>query len=691
MDQQINIIRMAHLVPCSIDLSVDIKGDLITNTLFLANKAIGISEILSIQEQLLGVKMAYDEIKDALRILYNKAIVVENGTKYVLSSEVHEQLNRRATVQNKLEENVIQRWINEDIIPNYPELELEEISELKEDILTFLNTLFIRHGTESIQLVSGDVGLVEDMDIQSVLKALPQCSGRLLTVRAQEFERFLSFDDADTVRFLRSLIDRAVTYLTVVCDPQIIETLETRIKDKLIYLDSNVVYRLLGLQGNQRQHVVESVVSLCQKFGLSLRVHSVTINELKQRMKYDSNILRRYPVPRDLAAIGAKYLSEENYVSTYWYEARDKGISVEDFISYYSHIEDHLKVHNIIVEYEEIELPHNFEEMKRELISDFCRTENPEAEHKKSTSALEHDAHLLALVKYLQKGTNSFIDCAAWLLTTDRSIIKVLKSNPLYKDRPPCALMPSQLLQILRFVTPANEEYDNAFLGLFTRSYITSGLHISNEIIQEILGRIAKHRGSPTLAEKILSDDLIMRRYTNTTSNKSREEIIQDAIVVKAKETEAQLLLVNAKVDKLSTDLGTSLGQLEQYRLETATVKEKLKDNLLATDQVTIEKDTALKELEIIKDKNKKQRRILSHIVCSAIFLLSLTQLIYVYFYLDVTTIIIRFISLAIFIFTVPVLCRFIIGKHATDRLAYWMFWCAGIIGLIYKIATDTV
>jgi hypothetical protein len=187
-------------------------------------------------------------------------------------------------------------------------------------------------------------------------------------------------------------------------------------------------------------------------------------------------------------------------------------------------------------------------------ISQLGQLDDPDNGYTRSYSSLHHDAYNVALIDELSGNSQHFIDTPAWFLTTDRALVRLQRIHYQRKDKIPFCIMPSQLLQILRFTTAKDGAYDKAFLGLFSRSFVPSSVGLPTEMVQEILARVAKYKGTPNLADKVLSDTLFVRRYRGTADEGERDELLHDALIAKAKELETALADRDARLASLEQE-----------------------------------------------------------------------------------------------------------------------------------------
>jgi hypothetical protein len=338
------------------------------------------------------------------------------------------------------------------------------------------------------------------------------------------------------------------------------------------------------------------------EFGLILKVSAMTLKELNRRISFDSRVLINHPIPTNLSAIGYNFLTEENFVSSFWKQSKEEGISSDDFITKYRNIDILLESQDIQVEKS---MPIHDESFAKNWTETLGKI-NQRDDHEKSNAAADHDAYLITLIDDFRKGQpiNRFLDNPAWVLTTDQFLMRFQKTQYPYKEKAPFALLPTQLIQILRFVRPTDNKFNEMFLDVFSKFFIPISDGLSNENILVILARISQYKGyTPLLADKVLSDQYFTNSFKNSQTEGEKEELIHDAIVEKAGEME---LLVKEKGDKL-VELETQVHILktnQEHYLEESEVKKQVIEKTFG-DLEDAKKETA-SATELIQKLQKK-------------------------------------------------------------------------------------
>ena len=480
-------------------------------------------EILS----LFHVLVAKERLDIALTSLTNEHIILIDSNEYI-SIETTNKASFIAIRQKEIDlrTTAIGKWISSLRSSSEISDDLEKC--LAQSLPVFLRTLFVKHGVKSYEL------LTEIDDNYTV--DIKQIAGEIAGQYDIEFQNdvrtllpmiFQSIQDPEIIEYLVHGIKKAVGYVSEVISPESLNSITSSLKNLVLYLDTNILYRLLHLQGDTRYESIKETLDFCRQNGVKLKISAATKKEFSDRISYDAKVLREHPVKTDLLRAGYKYRTSDNYVSTYWAQAQSSGISVDDYIQYYKNFD--LLLDGEQVEVEEIEVDE--ETLLEKAKNILGKLSQRDSKYKKNASSLWHDAYSLAYVQKMQKvDAQNAIDTGCLFLTTDQAITSLQREDPDFKTRSIVAVAPSQLLQMFGFTKP-DSGYEETFIKFFAASSVGSSFEYTNDDIQEILSRISHYQGvSASIAERILARELINDRYFDAKSDEDKEEIVYNAI-----------------------------------------------------------------------------------------------------------------------------------------------------------------
>ena len=158
-------------------------------------------------------------------------------------------------------------------------------------------------------------------------------------------------------------------------------------------------------------------------------------------------------------------------------------------------------------------------------------------------------------------------------------------------------------------VTPDSNSYDEVFLGMFSASFHPTRFGMSNDVIQEVLGRIARYEGRPQLAERILADQLVMRRITASDDEGEKDVLVHEAVAEQLKLLEEENQTLRGSVDTKEKAIEQLDGSLQEVRKNLARAHQEIISTQKERDQTAFETDLRstqqLAELEKLKSKNR--------------------------------------------------------------------------------------
>ena len=562
--------QMAHLRQKQISDSS--CKTIIIDTLLEAVRPLTQAELSYEITSLFHILVSNERLTQQIQVLSQNGVVLFDEENHIFISPAKQAdfiIARRQ--ENNLREEATMLWL--DNIRDHQEVTAELEKNLSQALPIFLRSLFIKHGVLSYELLTSTSDS-SDFDLKEIAHNValrfeeayqPEIESLLPTI-------FRVLHYGKVVEYLKHNIEKAVGYISEVISDESFAKITDELKNLTVYLDTNIVYRLLNLQGESRYESIKETLNFFHKYGVKLKISALTQKELTSRLKYDSTVLVQFPIKTDLAQAGYRYRTSDNYVSTYWLKAKTSKISVEDFIEYYRNFDILLDAEQI--EIEEVEVDE--ETLIERARHFFEKLSLRDPLHEKSDAVLWHDAYNFAYVQKMQKvDAKNAIDTRCLFLTTDQALTSFQREDNEVKEAAPVVIAPSQLLQMFAFST-ADSDYEETFIKFFASSSLGTTFKYDNDDIQEVLSRIGHYDGvSSVIAERILSRELINSRYLAAT-DEEREEIIynsvSDELLRELDLTREQVTRLESKNTKLDKDREATLELLtkndEQFEIE---------------------------------------------------------------------------------------------------------------------------
>jgi len=502
------------------NIARDSENTIVTEAIFKIKGSASTTKIAEEISSAFGVDVTQGIVNEILQRLLSAGKVYSDGSNYTLTEETKLVISQAKARYNQLEQQAIAEW-----------LKICDVEDNARDVLTkaaihFIRTVFVRHGTSSFSFLTEQFDSatfsIDEIAKEEASKQAAIDQGWLESALLKMFSLPMSTERQD---YLIENIHRAISYRSVVVEPSTLSAIIAKVKDLIVYLDTNVLYRILNLQGEVRYQSTLGVLKELQSCGVVFKVCPVTYNELVYRLDADAQYIRTHDHKAYLSEVAYRFRTAENYVSTFWKKHWETGISAEDFNACYQSSKAIIEGLGIeIEEASEQELEQYGDVGKIILEKIFSHDERD-----KPYNAAWNDARVIAYVLHRQDVTaTNAVETKCLFMTTDRGLFALQRHDHDFNRKPPVVVLPSQLLQIISFIKPSGE-YFKTFIELFSSaaSYRTSGY--DNNDIQDIIGRLNHYSGiDAAVASKILGNQLFMRKFASTSDEGEREEIVYE-------------------------------------------------------------------------------------------------------------------------------------------------------------------
>lgn len=164
---------------------------------------------------------------------------------------------------------------------------------------------------------------------------------------------FLEWDNAEKDNAIATLIGCSLEYSMLACDKTHLygSHLQTIFSNKILYLDTNVIFYSLGINGNDRKIANESLLNKCLIANQTLRITKYTDQEFLNTLTYYIKDIKKYETATLPNINYRKYLINEDIYTFYleWKKARKKYNTPDYFHSYllteYNNWKKRYKIH----------------------------------------------------------------------------------------------------------------------------------------------------------------------------------------------------------------------------------------------------------------------------------------------------------------------------------------------------------
>jgi hypothetical protein len=567
-------LRLCHFAPTgSGTFARDLLDFLVESALAANDGPHEIAAISMLVQQVVPLHFEYEEVLESLkRLLEGKTIYCTHPSLSDPGARAGLQLTRRAEMDNSvrhaeaMRRDAVDAWIS-DLAQKHAALTQSDLRDLELDLTTYVVGLICVHGAECVALLYQDGKQVAEWleRVRSQIPdGLPARANYVEAIRAVELPAFLQSSDAKRKAYIGGLLNSAFLIHMLHLDPQCSAIVRAQLGGGVLYLDTNVIYRLLGLKGPEKFLAAKRLIEISRELNYEPVVSPRTVTEFKQSLRHNARILFDMPIlPDELLDVAIQATSDDDFVHTYYQHRKQRSswVTPELFIDYYDQLEDLLsscfqisvtkEPETVQIEDRELsaqvsKLTTSLEHSRRDKFGD----DDPPLPH---DEVLRHDAyHRLLVLKLRGAEQSKFSDTRYWFLTCDSKL-------PRY-DRfvrggdagvPFCALT-GQWLQVLRPFLPRHEDFDQVLAASVTSRVLGAFKQVPGDIIHEIMGRLSLVRPmSPGVAARIVANKQFVEQFAATDTEPARHELLESEFAKIADEFERERSAMSGQLEQM--------------------------------------------------------------------------------------------------------------------------------------------
>ena len=504
------------------------------------------NEVATAVSTYFGVTLDVGDVRLAIEkhLKAGRLIIDRTGDPHciVLATDTRADLAERIAASVQLEEDVRAEWLS-IVAAIAPEL---DPTELWTALQGYLGQVFSQHGAEAVQLLDsrseagGDRGNLLSL-LDHAIKAAGLASEQI--VAREAVRAFFKTPSAIRLRYMSELLDGTFTFFALTVSDSTADYLKGQIPRLNLFLDTNVVLAVLGMQDNPLQEADLELLDIVERenYPFKLYFHERTLKEIVDILDATRNALRKRTYTPALSRAYLEYYASRG--GGFGLETRfhsmnaEQQVDVEAFLARFNHVEDLLRdrgIHRYNQAGAELETT-----AKGELIAEFSHYLEKRARSGRSPrryEALDHDISVWMYLQRQRRQTTNALRSGALLLSNDYSLHafdrKHLMMSPQGK-RVATVVLPHHLLQILRPFSRVTTDFDQRFMEIFAAPEFRTTQTNYGPTVSKVLAYLSSFEGVPTeTAVHILNDDLLMGRLQDVETTASEfGEIIENAVM----------------------------------------------------------------------------------------------------------------------------------------------------------------
>ena len=499
------LLKLALVVNTNHSKFIDNLTNIIIYVLYTYNsegKQIKIEDLPKAIEKISGLEFTIKEIQQAIE---------EQGSNfYEISGKVlilTEAGNKQIHIENRKKfENIIKRYIEKYNISKQTE-------EVKKLIYEFLYNSVQNNIEALLNVATG----TDSSQILAQLKKLDNEDRRIIN-------DFIDWDDEQKNELLYEIISFAVDYccLTIKKDKANFSTL---LQGKTFYLDTNILFRMLGLNNEQRKETILQFVNKCKEAKIKLLITSFTktetLNSIQYHVRQVKKIMQGYTGNGNaLSRLYDKSNYEDSFLTVYLAWAMKNGIQghYDDFHKYLQ--KEFYELVNEIrtVDAGNIQIPEGILESYISWKDGKITRENA-----------EYDIKNLIFIDRIRKQKSNTMgwNVGEYLISADHKLIKWADRN--FSKENPIAVLPSVWYSMLLKLQGRAQNDIKAFSEFIKIRYIQDK---PTENIQYLINKVCEKTTNGALQDMLFDEIAKNNEQINELSFKGNEQI--DEIVNQA-------------------------------------------------------------------------------------------------------------------------------------------------------------
>lgn len=384
--------------------------------------------------------------------------------------------------------------------------------------------------------INEDIGIIENM-INGRVHVKECCNDKMMKYTNQEREivnNFLDWPDIEKNDVINKLLYFAVDYcrMTVRKDSS---SFGDFLKGKKFYLDTNIIFRLMGLNGENRQKTMQDFIDKCKEVNIKILYTNVTRQEAFESFQFHTNRIRenksklKVKEEKYFKLIRATYQSDginEKYHN--WAIKNNTFGKYGDFIKYLK------REFFACVSTFELETYEDSGKQK-ELAKDLTKRLRQYKEDSTGDANIEYDIQNILHVEKKRElsGNENSWNNAHYFISADHNLISWTTED--YKRAIPIVVLPSVWYSMILKVTGRTKEELKSFVEFIKMKYIQS----NNDSLGCLINCIRDKTDNRILQEMMIDDLVDNNVINNNVTNVEYEDVVEivDEAYMKAIET----------------------------------------------------------------------------------------------------------------------------------------------------------
>lgn len=545
------------------------------------NKEMSITQLIKFSIENYGIMLDESEIQEVVQ--NNDDYVVVKGTNGspLISLKESEYSLFKSKINNNSIDFFIDNFITSECSKEEQDLNIREI------IYRFLFELYSTNVSSFTNLIKCNIGCFDYNSININTNDYHETEKNIII-------KFLNWENPQKNKAIFDIVSYGIEYCLISSKSDFNNMLGKGIKNKILYLDTNIIYRALGINGDDRQILTNIFLDKCSQCGVTLKISKYTEKEFKNSINFHVSKLSKYKTIN----IDPSYFDNPNVnLGIYkFYHLWRKGridTNLEKFKHYiFSQFNNLCQKFNITFDYKKYIDENNTEDKQllKEYSSSLKNYKKDDFEYDESKRNYYDAANILFVEKARGNKHATFLDTKQFIISSDQALRKWDFERESF---PSVVLLPTQWLSILLRYTGRTEDDYKSFVSFINLKRI-------NTIDDEMLHMICAGINEMTMdikQQKIVMDAILENNINDFINKTTPQHIYEESKIIAKNVLETQLKEALELASAAKDDIIEKERELDNYK----NILDSLRNELL------MEKRKQYKSLIRLKEKIDKR------------------------------------------------------------------------------------
>lgn len=496
------------------------------------------------------------EIEKAIAKRGKNRIKIVNK-KYMLSAKVNDQLSTQISAEEKLK-----KYVN-DYIEQVQDIDANQLLSL---IQKYLYYCFNSNAKNFNSIIGIDFKANVEEDVINKFKPTP---GEIDLING-----FMLWNNPEKDKLLYSIVASCYEYclITTNKNPVISKSI---FKGKKFFLDTNIIFRIAGINQDDRMFVTKNFIEKCREVGVSLYYTSAVLNEIYRVIDSQINFIKL--ITRGQAPVDPNIISKisftfdyNDFYAIYCNWCKEPQNKYHDFISFRTFLLK--KINSAISNFEYIDSSNILKEDKNSaLFEDLKSFKNAKRSYRATTDeSVKTDINQVLFLESLRpKSAKNLWEMNEYIVSADQLLIAW--SDKTF-DGIPMVVIPSLWLSIILKVSgrASNDDYKSFCMFMTLRHHHTDEDEININPI-ELLTRLSERTIDKQIKELVINEILTNKNEYSFDSVEDYNDSIElafDKILSDEKKTHKEELHKAVEAEKELSEEAT-----EEYKKQLENKK----------------------------------------------------------------------------------------------------------------------